>query len=769
MQKILSLSAGVLLSIFLTCPMVAAQTTSFTYQGSLNTGGSPANGNHDFEFALFDALVAGSQLGSSQTRTNVPVANGIFAVALDFGSQFPGANRFLEIRVRTSGGGAFTPLTPRQPVNSAPYSINAAQLGGVAASQYLVSGAATITSGSQFNINSQRVLAISGTNNLFVGALAGSNNTGASNTFVGASTGQNNTTGERNAFFGANAGDSNTTGSRNTFLGAGAGSSNTTGGSNTFVGENAGRSNTTAIVNSFFGHDAGQANTTGFANAFFGNSAGRLNTTGTSNAFFGVDAGAANTTGGSNAFFGPEAGQDNTIGVNNSFFGRLSGESNTEGGGNSFYGQVSGRLNTTGNSNSFFGADAGNSNITGSNNTIIGRNADVGSDNLTNATAIGSRAFVEQNNSLVLGSINGVNGAAADSNVGIGTTAPARRLHVASGASGATSLSSSDLVIEDDTSAFQHFLTPNDVESGILFGDVTDSVGGGLIFNNAATNNGIQFRTGGNTTRMTLDGSGNLGIGTTAPVNRLTVGTPEASVLNGAIGVFNSGGTFVTVRDTTNNIEGFIGADANGVLFGSLTDSVVRIRTGNANRLTFDPTGNATFTAILNANNLFSVGVLDAGGSTPICRNPNGNFLATCGSSLRYKSNVHAFIGGLSLINRLRPVSFDWKSNGMHDVGLVAEEVAAIEPLLTTTNAKGEVEGVKYDRVGVVLVNAVKEQQAQIESQQKQIDKQDATIKLQQELLASQQAEIKRQQTQFEAFKKFVCSKEPGAELCRRN
>jgi type III secretory pathway lipoprotein EscJ len=40
--------------------------------------------------------------------------------------------------------------------------------------------------------------------------------------------------------------------------------------------------------------------------------------------------------------------------------------------------------------------------------------------------------------------------------------------------------------------------------------------------------------------------------------------------------------------------------------------------------------------------------------------------------------------------------------------------VAAIEPLLVTRNASGQVEGVKYDRVAVVLLNAVKEQQAQI-------------------------------------------------------
>lgn len=47
----------------------------------------------------------------------------------------------------------------------------------------------------------------------------------------------------------------------------------------------------------------------------------------------------------------------------------------------------------------------------------------------------------------------------------------------------------------------------------------------------------------------------------------------------------------------------------------------------------------------------------------------------------------------------------------MPDLGLVAEAVAEVEPLLTTPTDKGETEGIKYDRVGGVLVNAVNEQQ----------------------------------------------------------
>ena len=105
------------------CQSVLSQTTAFTYQGSLQNGGIPANGNYDFEFGLFSVVSGGTQMGATFPIPNVAVANGVFTVSLDFGSQFPGANRFLEVRVRQTGGGAFTTLTPRQLVNSSPYSI----------------------------------------------------------------------------------------------------------------------------------------------------------------------------------------------------------------------------------------------------------------------------------------------------------------------------------------------------------------------------------------------------------------------------------------------------------------------------------------------------------------------------------------------------------------------------------------------------------------------------------------------------------------------
>jgi hypothetical protein len=95
-------------------------------------------------------------------------------------------------------------------------------------------------------------------------------------------------------------------------------------------------------------------------------------------------------------------------------------------------GKGSGYRTSTGAYNTFVGRDAGGGNTTGSGHTLVGYLASMPSTltNLANASAFGFRARVTASNSLVLGSINGVNGATADPKVGIRTTAPAYTLHV---------------------------------------------------------------------------------------------------------------------------------------------------------------------------------------------------------------------------------------------------------------------------------------------------------------------------------------------------
>jgi hypothetical protein len=130
----------------------------------------------------------------------------------------------------------------------------------------------------------------------------------------------------------------------------------------------------------------------------------------------------------------------------------------------------------------------------------------------------------------------------------------------------------------------------------------------------------------------------------------------------------------------------------------------------------------------LNLDGKVVLGGLGTTGGTALCRNAS-NEIAYCSSSLRYKDNVAGLTMGLETIAQLRPVTFSWKGTGEPDLGFVAEEVDLVTPLLTTRNADGEIEGVKYDRISAVLVNAVQEQQEQIQKQDKQIADLQAQVK----------------------------------------
>ncbi|MFH1107850.1 MAG: hypothetical protein V1790_01440 [Planctomycetota bacterium] len=100
--------------------------TAFTYQGQLRSADAPADGPHDMRFRLFDAVV-GAQVGPTVCLDGVSVTNGLFAVPLDFGAQFNGDRRFLEIEARADAtpgncaGGAYTTLAPRQELQATPY------------------------------------------------------------------------------------------------------------------------------------------------------------------------------------------------------------------------------------------------------------------------------------------------------------------------------------------------------------------------------------------------------------------------------------------------------------------------------------------------------------------------------------------------------------------------------------------------------------------------------------------------------------------------
>jgi hypothetical protein len=108
--------------------------------------------------------------------------------------------------------------------------------------------------------------------------------------------------------------------------------------------------------------------------------------------------------------------------------------------------------------------------------------------------------------------------------VGIGTTSPENMLHVLSGAAtGVIPNSASVGILEADNTAYLSLVTPDFAERGILFAEPSSNMAGGIIYNNALTPDGLQFRTAFNTRGMALESSGRLAIGTFTGTGALQV------------------------------------------------------------------------------------------------------------------------------------------------------------------------------------------------------------------------------------------------------
>lgn len=107
-----------------------AQGSGITYQGLLQQSGVPYTGLAEFQPTLWDAASGGATVAVNNPATlQVGVTNGLFVLPLNFGANFPGAGRWLQIDVRTNNG-AFTPLLPRQAITATPYALTASNLSG---------------------------------------------------------------------------------------------------------------------------------------------------------------------------------------------------------------------------------------------------------------------------------------------------------------------------------------------------------------------------------------------------------------------------------------------------------------------------------------------------------------------------------------------------------------------------------------------------------------------------------------------------------------
>jgi hypothetical protein len=111
----------------------------------------------------------------------------------------------------------------------------------------------------------------------------------------------------------------------------------------------------------------------------------------------------------------------------------------------------------------------------------------------------------------------------------------------------------------------------------------------------------------------------------------------------------------------------------------------------------------------------------DPGGTVAVLVDNDG-VLYKSSSSIRYKQNVKELQIDLNDVLGLQSVRFEWKENGKEDVGLIAEDVEQIIPDLVSYNNDGKPNGVRYEKLSVYLLEALKELKAENEILKQRIE-----------------------------------------------
>jgi len=511
---------------------------------------------------------------------------------------------------------------------------------------------------------------------------------------------------------------------------------------NTFYGHLSGNSITSGINNVFNGDDAGYSITTGGENVFLGHRVGYYMQTGVSNTALGYNA--LYNYGGSGSGVHPGGSGNVAIGKW-AMFNPISGDYNVAVG-YSTYSLVN----------------------TGSDNVFIGRYADVDSDHATSfavalgafssadadyATALGYRAYANTANTLILGQIDGVNGATSNTNVGIGTTVPIKRLHII-GDDGTTE----DVVLEDNGGAFSylHFCIRNSTGTGSMSYGFSQQTGNShfagidldpdneqlIIRNNYCTTNGfdngvITFVTrnaSGSAERARIDNDGNLGVGTANVRSKLDVA--------GGVGIGDGDGISIT-HGANNSIQ--INTDmAYGGTFdehsGYLMYSTMSVGWAQSELIFACSTDWGVYNTASPALKINQTACTMHG--------------VAITSDRRLKTDIKDINYGLTALMKMKPVAYKkhtateiikgkvkLEDKGIDRVGFIAQDLYEIIPevVFKPENSDKDFWSIDYSKISVIAVKAIQEQQKVIEQQQKDILKltkqNDRILKLLEELM----------------------------------
>lgn len=233
-------------------------------------------------------------------------------------------------------------------------------------------------------------------------------------------------------------------------------------------------------------------------------------------------------------------------------------------------------------------------------------------------------------------------------------------------------------------------------------------VGGNFSIGTGSANTVIKFHTGGLQTtneRARIDATGIVSQG--------SVGVDRANVNAGAL----SPGLLLGPSSTGEGISSqrTTGANQNGIdFYTASTNRMAIANTGNVGIGTTAPGSKLTVAGDVSPN-------VDAGSNLGTLAKRWSNIYAANGtiqtSDRRLKTNIKNLNYGLKEVMALQPVSYNWNKtpNTDNKIGLIAQDVRALVPEVVKGDEAKENLGMNYAELVPVLINAIKEQQKQID------------------------------------------------------
>jgi trimeric autotransporter adhesin len=424
-----------------------------------------------------------------------------------------------------------------------------------------------------------------------------------------------------------------------------------------------------------------------------------------------------NTAEGQNALFSLSTGQGNTA------VGWFSLKSDTDGSFNTALGAATLLLNT-GDENTATGAGALLSNTTGIQNTANGVFALLLNTTGSSNTATGDEALFSNTTGLAntatgfealfsntTGGFNTANGnAALGSNTTGGSNTATGDVALFSNSTGSDNTAVGAAALGDNTT-----------------GNFNTATGVGALRNN--TEGELNTANGNAALLSNTTGDANTAIGDSALLNNTTGGGNTASgdsaLLSNISGEENTAiGVNALNQNTTGNSNTALGVDAGtGV---TTADNVICIRHPGANVSDSCYIGNI-FGANVDPSAVFVV--IDANGK-----------LGTTASSRRFKEEIQPMDKASEALLSLKPVTFRYKNykNSARQFGLIAEEVAEVNPDLVARDKKGEIYTVRYDQINAMLLN-------EFLKEHRKVEKLEATVAQQQDDFQSKLAAQEKQ------------------------